>query len=176
MEPWGHSFLRHFAITLDYAMNALMLRRPGGSTARALDDRELAFRWANAKDPLVVVPVFVNERGPYDFCPGHRCVQHTDLARTGGRVRTRYGENFAADGWRGKWDCVTSAPELIVGRRRAAGEFGGGGFGLFDTAQRGVGMQVAGHSGLRFSAALPRDARLPTRLAHSGVPIGVPLH
>lgn len=63
----GHSFLRHFAMTLDYAANALTLRRPVGGTERALDQHEIAFRWANAEDPLVVVPVFVNEKGPYDF-------------------------------------------------------------------------------------------------------------
>jgi predicted aspartyl protease len=63
----GHSFLRHFAMTLDYATNALMLRRPVGGTERALDEREIAFRWTNAEDPLVVVPVFVNDKGPYDF-------------------------------------------------------------------------------------------------------------
>jgi hypothetical protein len=27
----GHSFLRHFAMTLDYATNALTLKRPAGS-------------------------------------------------------------------------------------------------------------------------------------------------
>ena len=63
----GHSFLRHFAMTLDYATNALTLRRPVGGTERALDEPEIAFRWATAEDPLVVVPVFVNEKGPYDF-------------------------------------------------------------------------------------------------------------
>jgi predicted aspartyl protease len=63
----GHSFLKHFAMTLDYATNALILRRPVGGTERALDECEIAFRWPNAEDPLVVVPVFVNEKGPYDF-------------------------------------------------------------------------------------------------------------
>jgi len=50
-------------MTLDYAKNALKLRRPVDGTAKALDEREIAFRWANAEDPLVVVPVFVNEMG-----------------------------------------------------------------------------------------------------------------
>ena len=63
----GQSFLRHFAMTLDYATNALTLKRPVGGTERALDEREIAFQWANAEDLLVVVPVFVNEKGPYDF-------------------------------------------------------------------------------------------------------------
>jgi predicted aspartyl protease len=63
----GHSFLKHFAMTLDYATNALMLKRPVGSTPRALDAREITFRWANEEDPLVVVPAFVNDKGPYDF-------------------------------------------------------------------------------------------------------------
>jgi predicted aspartyl protease len=63
----GRSFLRHLAMTLDYATNALTLRRPMGGTERALGEREVAFRWANAEDLLVVVPVFVNEKGPYDF-------------------------------------------------------------------------------------------------------------
>jgi predicted aspartyl protease len=63
----GQSFLRHFAMTLDYATNVLTLKRPVGGTERALDEREIAFQWANAEDLLVVVPVFVNEKGPYDF-------------------------------------------------------------------------------------------------------------
>src|SRR5215475_13609884 len=63
----GHSFLRHFAMTLDYATNALTLRRAVGGKERALEAREIAFQCANAEDPLVVVPVFVNEKGPYDF-------------------------------------------------------------------------------------------------------------
>jgi predicted aspartyl protease len=63
----GQSFLRHFAMTLEYATNALTLRRPVGGTERALDEHEIAFQWANAEDALVVVPVFVNGKGPYDF-------------------------------------------------------------------------------------------------------------
>jgi len=63
----GQSFLRHFVMTLDYARNALTLRRPVGGTERALEEREIALHWANPEDPLVVVPVFVNEKGPYDF-------------------------------------------------------------------------------------------------------------
>lgn len=63
----GHSLLRHFAITLDYAANTLTLTRPVGGAERALDEREIAFRPAHAEHPLVVVPVFVNGKGPYDF-------------------------------------------------------------------------------------------------------------
>jgi predicted aspartyl protease len=63
----GYSFLGHFALTLDYATNALKLTRSVGGAERSLGEREIAFRWANAEDPLVVVPVFVNEKGPYDF-------------------------------------------------------------------------------------------------------------
>ena len=62
----GHGFLKHFAMTVDYATNALTLKRPVGGTEWALDEREVPFQRANAEDPLVVVPVFVNEKGPYD--------------------------------------------------------------------------------------------------------------
>ena len=63
----GHGFLRHFAITLDYAANTLTLTRPVGGMERALVEREIPFQSAHAENPLVVVPVFVNEKGPYDF-------------------------------------------------------------------------------------------------------------
>lgn len=63
----GHGFLRNFAITLDYATNALTLTRPLDGAERPLDKREIAFQPAHAENPLVVVPVFVNEKGPYDF-------------------------------------------------------------------------------------------------------------
>lgn len=55
----GHSFLRHFAVTPDYAKNALALTRRVGGTMRALDEREIAFQSAHAEN------------------------QHGDLARTG---------------------------------------------------------------------------------------------
>jgi len=54
-------------MTLDYATNALRLRRHVDGPELARAENEIAFRWANAEDPLVVVPVFVNEKGPYDF-------------------------------------------------------------------------------------------------------------
>ena len=54
-------------MTLDYATNALTLTRSVGGAERALDEREIAFQSAHAENPLVVVPVFVNEKGPYDF-------------------------------------------------------------------------------------------------------------
>ncbi|HEY6250423.1 MAG TPA: retropepsin-like aspartic protease [Candidatus Angelobacter sp.] len=63
----GHSFLRHFAMTLDYATNALTLRRPIGGAERALGESEIAFQSPHADNTLVVVPVFVNDKGPYDF-------------------------------------------------------------------------------------------------------------
>lgn len=63
----GASFLRHFAITLDYATNTLTLTRPVGAMEWALVEREIPFQAAHAENPLVVVPVFVNEKGPYDF-------------------------------------------------------------------------------------------------------------
>jgi hypothetical protein len=34
---------------------------------RSLGEIEIAFRYANAEDPLLVVPTLVNEKGPYDF-------------------------------------------------------------------------------------------------------------
>ena len=63
----GHSFLRNFVMTLDYATNTLALRRPIGGKERVLNEGEIPFRWANAEDRLVVLPVFVNGKGPYEF-------------------------------------------------------------------------------------------------------------
>jgi len=63
----GHSFLKHFVMTLDYATKALSLRRSVGDMERSLEETEIAFRHANAEDPLLVVPTLVNEKGPYDF-------------------------------------------------------------------------------------------------------------
>jgi len=150
-------------MTLDYATNALTLRTArwghGAGTGRARNRLPLGKRGGSTRSSAGLC----EREGAIRFCAGHRRVQHSDLARSGGGVRTRCGENFAADGWRREGNCVAGATEIIGSRRSAAGEFGGGGFRLFYAAQRGVGKQVAGHSGLRLSAALPRDARLPTR-------------
>jgi hypothetical protein len=51
----GHSFLRHFALTLDYAANSLTLARPaGGVQGTPGDEREISFRPVHAENPLVV--------------------------------------------------------------------------------------------------------------------------
>jgi len=157
----GRSFLRHFAMTLDYATNALRLRRPVGGTERALDEREIAFRWANAEDPLAVVPVFVNEKGPYDFAldtGASSAVISLEVAAEFGLATAKISQ-LTAGGGTGTVSRVQLS-SLAVGSARQE-NFGGGCIGLFGAAQRGVGKQVAGHSGLRLSAVLPRNARLP---------------
>ncbi len=97
----GHSFLRHFVITLDYATNALTLRRPVGDLGRALDEREIAFRYANAEDPLVVVPIFVNQKGPYDFAldtGASRTVISLELAAEFGLAAEKISQMTAGGG------------------------------------------------------------------------------
>jgi predicted aspartyl protease len=97
----GHSFLRHFVMTLDYATNALTLRRPVGDLERALDEREIAFRYANAEDPLVVVPIFVNEKGPYDFAldtGASRTVISLELAAEFGLAAEKISQMTAGGG------------------------------------------------------------------------------
>lgn len=97
----GHSFLRHFVLTLDYATNVLTLRRPVGDMERALDQREIAFRSANAEDPLVVVPIFVNEKGPYDFAldtGASRTVISLELAAEFGLTTEKISQMTAGGG------------------------------------------------------------------------------
>jgi predicted aspartyl protease len=97
----GHSFLRHFVMTLDYATNALTLRRPLGDMERALEEREIAFRSASAEDPLVVVPIFVNEKGPYDFAldtGASRTVISLELAAEFGLATEKISQMTAGGG------------------------------------------------------------------------------
>jgi predicted aspartyl protease len=97
----GHSFLRHFVMTLDYATNALTLRRPVGEMERSLEDTEIAFRYANAEDPLVVVPIFVNEKGPYDFAldtGASRTVISLELAAEFGLTTEKISQMTAGGG------------------------------------------------------------------------------
>jgi predicted aspartyl protease len=97
----GHSFLKHFVMTLDYATNGLTLRRPVGSRERGLDEREIAFRWANAEDPLLVVPTLVNERGPYDFAldtGASRTVISLELAAEFGLTTEKISQMTAGGG------------------------------------------------------------------------------
>jgi predicted aspartyl protease len=97
----GHSFLKHFVMTLDYATNALTLRRPVGDMERSLEEREIAFRYANAEDPLVVVPIFVNEKGPYDFAldtGASRTVISLELAAEFGLATEKISQMTAGGG------------------------------------------------------------------------------
>jgi predicted aspartyl protease len=62
----GHSFLRHFRLTVDYERSELVLATPDeradGAPARA----ELPFTLAHASKPLVMIPVSVEGR-PFRF-------------------------------------------------------------------------------------------------------------
>jgi predicted aspartyl protease len=64
----GHSFLKHFALTLDYGTNSLSLVRPAeGRKARWNEEEGIQFRLAHPEKPLVIVPAVVNGMGPFDF-------------------------------------------------------------------------------------------------------------
>ena len=65
----GHSVLRHFIVTLDYPSSTLILTRsPEGMSAPPSRPAEfVAFRLAHPQKPLIVVPVVVNDKGPYEF-------------------------------------------------------------------------------------------------------------
>jgi predicted aspartyl protease len=97
----GYSFLKHFVMTLDYATNALTLRRPVADMERSLSETEIAFRYANAEDPLLVVPTLVNEKGPYDFAldtGASRTVISLDLAAEFGLATEKISQMTAGGG------------------------------------------------------------------------------
>jgi predicted aspartyl protease len=65
----GYNFLKHFRITLDYRRNEIRFDDPrrfelaGQSTALT----EVAMRLASPAKPLILVDVYVNGRGPFQF-------------------------------------------------------------------------------------------------------------
>lgn len=58
----GHDFLGDLVLTLDYDSCTLGLAR-----SEEAGTPDVAFRLASADTPLIVVPVFANGRGPYQF-------------------------------------------------------------------------------------------------------------
>lgn len=69
----GYDFLKAFRLTLDYQRRVVRLAHsghPGGHEvvgAGAVAHAEVPFRLAGPVKPLVLVPAFVNGRGPYEF-------------------------------------------------------------------------------------------------------------
>ena len=65
----GYNFLKHFRITLDYRKNEIRfddpkrIERLGRSTAVT----EVAMRLASPAKPLILVDVYANGRGPFQF-------------------------------------------------------------------------------------------------------------
>jgi predicted aspartyl protease len=65
----GYNFLRHFRITLDYRKSEIRLDDPkrfelAGQSAAVT---EVAMRLANPSKPLILVDVYANGRGPFQF-------------------------------------------------------------------------------------------------------------
>lgn len=65
----GYDFLKHFRLTLDYQRRVVRLSQAGYEVAGAGSAAhvEVPFRLAGPVKPLVLVPAFVNGRGPHAF-------------------------------------------------------------------------------------------------------------
>lgn len=62
----GHSFLRHYCMTLDYRRSVVVLSEPSGSDGPSAAD-SIPFTLAHPDKPLVLVPALVNGHGPFQF-------------------------------------------------------------------------------------------------------------
>jgi clan AA aspartic protease (TIGR02281 family) len=119
----GHSVLRHFALTLDYAGNTLTLTRPLGS-APAVQGGENAvtFRLAHPSHPLVVVPAFVNGEGPFDFVVdtgASSTVLSADLARKLGLSLEAIPDLTGAGGGARAWRAQLESLRIGAARHQA---------------------------------------------------------
>ena len=65
----GYNFLKHFRITLDYRKNEIRFDDPKRLelVGRATAVTEVAMRLANPAKPLILVDVYANGRGPFQF-------------------------------------------------------------------------------------------------------------
>jgi predicted aspartyl protease len=65
----GYNFLKHFRITLDYRKNEIRFDDPKRFelVGRATAVTEVAMRLANPAKPLILVDVYANGRGPFQF-------------------------------------------------------------------------------------------------------------
>jgi predicted aspartyl protease len=62
----GYDFLRHFELVVDYRCDSLLLAS-GTETTSERSESPTKFELASANKPLVLVNVFVNECGPFQF-------------------------------------------------------------------------------------------------------------
>ena len=65
----GYNFLRHFRITLDYRKSEIRFDRPKRfeSASRSAAVTQVAMRLASPAKPLILVDVYANGRGPFQF-------------------------------------------------------------------------------------------------------------
>jgi predicted aspartyl protease len=65
----GYNFLKHFRITLDYRRSEIRLDDPKRFelAGRSVAVTEVAMRLANPSKPLILVDVYANSRGPFQF-------------------------------------------------------------------------------------------------------------
>ena len=64
----GYNFLKHFRVTIDYRDSELRLDDPKRVESFARNARtEIAIRLANPAKPLILIDVYANGRGPFQF-------------------------------------------------------------------------------------------------------------
>ena len=63
----GYDFLKHFRLTVDYRRRIVRLAQGAYEVAGHATQVEVPFRLAGPVKPLVLVPAFVNGRGPHAF-------------------------------------------------------------------------------------------------------------
>jgi predicted aspartyl protease len=119
----GHSVLRHYALTLDYAGNTLTLTRPSdGAPPVQAGENAVSFRLAHPSKPLVIVPVFVNGQGPFDFAVdtgASSTVLSADLAGRLGLSLEQIPDLTGAGGRARAWRAQLESLSVGAGRHQA---------------------------------------------------------
>jgi len=63
----GYNYLQNFYLSLNYQKQVLHLTQPTNPSISSNNANQVKFRLAHPQRPLIVVPVMVNDTGPYQF-------------------------------------------------------------------------------------------------------------
>jgi predicted aspartyl protease len=167
----GFPFLQHFRVQLDYRSQVLTLE--DGDDASAGGSLPVEFTLASPHKPLILLPVFVNGKGPFRFAvdtgTSMTCVSTTLAGRLG--LRLDAGTDLTGVG--GTFSSATGRLEsLSIGDSRATGlTIASGGF--IEQLGRAVGCEFDGIVGYDFLKQYRPVIDYPRRtLQLAGAPAG----
>jgi predicted aspartyl protease len=146
----GFEFVKDFSLTIDYQAGAIWFSTPAETGNGSHSAQSIPFQLAGSRKPLILVPVIVNEQGPFQFAldtGASRTMLSSELAA---RLALETVEDGAATGGGGQIRILAGKVKLLAVGNATVRDHAIGVGGFLATLSAAVEVNLDGILGYNF--------------------------